>query len=137
MAVDGILVGVWAVSSMVAGWWRDCVVGLCFVGIGFLWAFGLWGRLVVVIVRVCWWWLGVWMCGASVVGCSGMRVSWRRVGLGGGCGVVWAAGGLAWVWVRVFRSVQKECRVVWWLVSRVGWLVLLGYRLGWAVVSGW
>ena len=75
----GILVGFWAVGGVAAGWWRDCVVGLCFVGIGFLWAFGLWGRLVLVAVRVCWWELGVWMCGASVVGCSGIRVSWRRV----------------------------------------------------------
>ena len=60
----GSLVGCWAVRSVVAGWWRDCGVGLCFVGVGFLWAVGLWGRLVVVVVgRVCGWWLGVWMCG--------------------------------------------------------------------------
>ena len=71
----GILVGFWAVSVVVAGWWRDCGVGLCFVGVGFMWAFGLWGRLVVVVGRVCWWELGVWMCGASVVSCSGIRVS--------------------------------------------------------------
>ena len=116
----GILVGFGAVSGVVAGWWRDCGVGLCFVGIGFLWAFGLWGRLVLVAVRVCWWELGVWMYGASVVGCSGIKVSWRRVGLGGGCCVACAADGLAWVWVRGFSWVQKECRVVWWLVGRVG-----------------
>ena len=64
----GILVGLWAVGGVGAGWWQDCVVGLCFVGIGFLWAFGLCGRLVLVAVRVCWWELGVWMCGASVIG---------------------------------------------------------------------
>ena len=60
------------------------------------------------------------MCVASVDGCSGIRVSWWRVGLCGGCCVVCAAGGLAWVWVRGFSWVQKECRVVWWLVGRVG-----------------
>ena len=77
------------------------------------------------------------MCGVSVVGCSGIRVSWRRVGRGGGYCVGCAADGLAWVWVRGFSWVQKECRVVWWLVGRVGWLVLLGLRLGWTDGSGW
>ena len=41
-----------------------------------------------------------------------------------------AEDGLVWVWVRGFSWVQKKCRVVWWLVGRVGWLVLLGLRFG-------
>ena len=97
---------------MVAGWWRGCVVGLCFVGVGFLWAFGLWARLVVVVVRVWWYRLVVWMCVASVDKCSGIRVSWRRVGRDGGCCVGCAEDGLVWVWVRGFGLVQKELRVV-------------------------
>ena len=55
------------------------------------------------------------MCGAFVFCCSGIRVSWRRVGRGGCCCVV-----LAWVCVRGFGWVQKECRVVWWLLGRGG-----------------
>ena len=60
------------------------------------------------------------MCVASVDGCSGSRVSRRRLGRGGGCCVGCAVDELVWVWVRGFSWVQKECRVVWWLVGRVG-----------------
>ena len=56
----GSLVGCWAVRSVVAGWWRDCGVGLCFVGVGF------YGPLVCGVGW--WWWLygfvgGSWGCG--------------------------------------------------------------------------
>ena len=71
--------------------------------------------MVVVVGRVCGCWLGVWVCGAFVLCCSGVRVSWRRVGRGSCCCAV-----LAWVCVRGFGWVQKECRVVWWLLGRGG-----------------
>ena len=90
----GVLVGFWVVCGMVAGWWRDCVVGLCFVGSGRLWAVGLVSRLKLVVVRVWWCRWVIWMCVASVDGCSGIRVSWRRVGRGGGCCVGFAEDGL-------------------------------------------
>ena len=122
---------------MVAGWWRGCVVGLCFVGIGRWWAVGVVGRLVLVAVRVWWCRLVVWVGAATVDGWLGIRVSWRRVALGGGCCVGCAKDGLIWVWVHGFSWVQKECRVVWWLVGRVDWLGLPGLRLGWAFGSGW
>ena len=95
------------------------------------------GRLVLVAVRVWWRRLVVWVGAATVDGWFGIRVSWRRVGRGGGCWVGCAEDGLVWVWVRGFSWVQKECRVVWWLVGRVDWLGLPGLRLGWAFGSGW
>ena len=47
----GVLLGFGAVCGMVAGWWRGCVVGLCFVGSGRWWVVGVIGRLVLVAVQ--------------------------------------------------------------------------------------
>ena len=82
------------------------MVGLGFAGSDRLWAVGLCGQLMLVAVRVWWWRLVVWLCVASVIGCSGIRVSWWRVGRSGGCCVGRAADGLVWVWGRGFGWVQ-------------------------------